>query len=234
MVAPAPTLPTLNAALNAASALLLMAGFGFIKAKRTAAHRGCMLAAFACSTLFLISYLTYHAQVGSVRFPGQGPVRPLYFAILGTHTVLAAAIVLMALRTLWLAARGRYETHRRWARVTLPLWLYVSVTGVVIYWLLYRSPWGVGVLERLSAPRVSRVASATGPAPRNDDDGVPPAVRRGGVTPAPARCRRHPLGWAGLAAPRGVARRSRPAVGTPRSSRLARLARPAQRGHARC
>jgi len=143
VVIPVHALPTVNATLNAASALLLLAGFGFIKTKRVAAHRLCMLTAFACSTLFLVSYLTYHAQVGSVRFPGQGPVRPVYFTILTTHTILAIVIVPLALRTFWLAARGRYELHRRWARVTLPLWLYVSVTGVVIYWLLYRSPWGV-------------------------------------------------------------------------------------------
>lgn len=143
MVVPVHALPAVNATLNAASALLLIAGFICIKARRIAAHRAAMLTAVACSTLFLISYLTYHAQVGSVRFPGQGPVRPVYFTILGTHTVLAAAIVPLVLRTLWLAARGRYETHRRWARVTLPLWLYVSVTGVIIYWMLYRSPWGV-------------------------------------------------------------------------------------------
>ncbi|MBI4227917.1 MAG: DUF420 domain-containing protein [Candidatus Omnitrophica bacterium] len=136
-------LPVVNASLNAASALLLLAGFGFIKAKRVAAHRAAMLAAFACSALFLISYLTYHAQVGSVRFPGHGPVRPIYFAILMTHTVLAAVIVPLALRTLWLAARNQFAAHRRIARVTLPLWLYVSVTGVVIYWMLYRSPWGI-------------------------------------------------------------------------------------------
>ena len=140
---PVHALPTVNATLNAASALLLTAGFGCIKAKRVAAHRACMVTAFACSTLFLVSYLTYHAQVGSVRFPGQGVVRPVYFAILTTHTLLAIVIVPLALRTLFLAATNRIEAHRRIARVTLPLWLYVSVTGVVIYWMVYRSPWGV-------------------------------------------------------------------------------------------
>lgn len=143
MVVPVHALPTVNATLNAASAFLLLVGFCCIKAKRIAAHRAAMLTAFACSTLFLVSYLTYHAQVGSVRFPGHGPVRPLYFTILTTHTILAVVIVPLALRTLWLAARNRLEAHRRLARVTLPLWLYVSVTGVVIYWMLYRSPWGV-------------------------------------------------------------------------------------------
>lgn len=135
--------PTLNAALNAASAILLTAGFGFIRRRWVAAHRAAMLAAFACSTIFLISYLGYHAQVGSVRFPGQGWIRPVYCLLLISHTTLAVVIVPLALRTLWLAARRAFEAHRRIARVTLPLWLYVSVTGVLVYWLLYRSPWGV-------------------------------------------------------------------------------------------
>jgi len=97
-----------------------------------------MLSAFASSTLFLVSYLAYHFQVGSVSFQGRGWVRPLYFSILISHTVLAVAVVPMALRTLFLAARERFEEHRWWARRTLPLWLYVSLTGVVVYWMLYR------------------------------------------------------------------------------------------------
>jgi len=136
-------LPALNATLNATSAVLLAVGYGCIKAQRIAAHRAVMSTAFVVSTLFLISYLTYHAQVGSVRFPGQGWIRPVYFTILTTHTVLAVVIVPLALRTLYLAARARFDAHRAIARVTLPLWMYVSVTGVVIYWLLYRSPWRV-------------------------------------------------------------------------------------------
>ena len=136
-------LPAVNASLNAASAVCLIAGFRLIKTKRIAAHRATMLVALACSTLFLISYLTYHAQVGSVRFPGHGPMRALYLTILATHTVLAVVIVPLVARTVWLAAWRRDEAHRRIARVTLPLWLYVSVTGVVIYWMLYRSPWGI-------------------------------------------------------------------------------------------
>lgn len=136
-------LPALNAGLNATSAVLLLVGWRFIAVKRVAAHTIAMLAAFAVSTAFLISYLTYHAQVGSVRFPGHGWIRPVYFTLLISHTILAIVIVPLVLRTLYLAGRRQYEAHRRIARVTLPLWLYVSVTGVVIYWLLYRSPWGV-------------------------------------------------------------------------------------------
>ena len=145
MVIPVHALPAVNALLNGTSAVLLTLGFGLIKAKQVTAHRVAMVAAFGTSMLFLISYLTYHAQVGSVRFPGQGWVRPVYFTVLTTHTVLAVVIVPLALRTLYLAARQRFDAHRRIARVTLPIWLYVSVTGVVIYWLLYRSPWGVQV-----------------------------------------------------------------------------------------
>ena len=150
-------LPTVNATLNAASAVLLLTGFVCIRFRRVAAvsgngatarwpvaaHRAAMVGAFLCSTLFLVSYLMYHAQVGSVRFPGQGWIRFAYLGVLLTHTVLAVLIVPMALRTLYLAVRGQYVQHRMIARWTLPVWLYVSVTGVLIYWLLYRSPWGV-------------------------------------------------------------------------------------------
>jgi uncharacterized membrane protein YozB (DUF420 family) len=131
-------LPAANALLNALSAMLLLAGYLLIRAHRTAAHRIAMLGAVASSTLFLASYLYYHAHVGSVRFTGQGPLRTVYFFILGTHTVLAAAIVPLVLVTLQRALRGRFDRHRRIARITLPLWAYVSVTGVVIYWMLYR------------------------------------------------------------------------------------------------
>lgn len=102
-----------------------------------AAHRACMMAAFACSTAFLVSYLAYHARVGSVRFAGEGWIRPVYFGLLLSHTVLAAVIVPMVLMTLWRGLRGNYERHRWIARWTLPLWLYVSITGVLIYFLLY-------------------------------------------------------------------------------------------------
>lgn len=131
-------LPTLNAALNATSALLLTAGYLLIRTGRREAHRAVMLAAVACSALFLTSYLVYHYHVGSVRFRGQGTLRAVYLSILASHTVLAVAIVPLVLITLTRALRGRYDRHRRIARITLPLWAYVSVTGVVVYWMLYR------------------------------------------------------------------------------------------------
>ena len=131
-------LPALNATLNATSAVLLAAGWILIKRGRIQAHRNVLLAACATSVLFLISYLIYHAQVGSVRFTKQGPIRMVYFTILLTHTVLAAAIVPMVLITLSRGLRARYDTHRRIARWTMPLWLYVSVTGVIVYVMLYR------------------------------------------------------------------------------------------------
>jgi uncharacterized membrane protein YozB (DUF420 family) len=131
-------LPALNALLNATSAVLLFVGWRLIRHGRREAHRRAMLAAVACSTLFLVSYLVYHAQVGSVRFQGQGPIRAVYFTVLVTHTVLATAIVPLVLMTLVRALQARFDRHRRLARVTLPLWGYVSVTGVVIYVMLYR------------------------------------------------------------------------------------------------
>lgn len=135
-------LPTLNACLNATSAVLLVLGWILIRSGRRAAHRRVMIAAFTCSTLFLVSYLAYHAQVGSVRFPGTGGARTLYLGILLTHTILAAAVAPMAVVTFSLAWRGRFEKHRRLARFTLPIWLYVSVTGVVVYVMLYQMKWG--------------------------------------------------------------------------------------------
>lgn len=134
-------LPTLNAALNAASALLLAAAYHAIRRREIERHRRLMLSAVFTSVIFLVSYLVYHAQVGSVRFTGQGWVRPVYFTILITHTVLAAAIVPMVARTLYLALKGRFAEHRRAARWTFPAWAYVSVTGVVIYVMLYRLRW---------------------------------------------------------------------------------------------
>jgi uncharacterized membrane protein YozB (DUF420 family) len=131
-------LPALNAFLNASSALLLATGYALIRRGRRDAHKRVMLAALASSALFLTSYVVYHAQVGSVRFRGQGAVRTVYFTILLTHTVLAVAIVPLVATTLVPALRGRFDRHRRLARITLPLWAYVSVTGVVIYWMLYR------------------------------------------------------------------------------------------------
>jgi putative membrane protein len=134
-------LPTLNAALNAVSAVLLAAAYHAIRRKEIERHRRLMLTAVATSAAFLVSYLVYHAQVGSVRFQGQGAVRPVYFAILVTHTILAVVIVPMILRTLFLAWKKRFPEHRRLARWTFPLWVYVSVTGVVIYVMLYRVRW---------------------------------------------------------------------------------------------
>ena len=130
-------LPTLNAGLNATSAVFLLLGYRFIRRRRVAAHRACMLAAFAASSLFLISYLAYHFQVGSVRFTGTGGLRSVYLTILASHTLLAALVPPLAIITLWRAMRARFDRHRRIARWTLPIWLYVSVSGVVVYWMLY-------------------------------------------------------------------------------------------------
>jgi putative membrane protein len=130
-------LPDVNAALNSLSAVFLLAGYRFIRLKNQQAHRRCMLAAFSCSMLFLISYLVYHYQVGSVSFKGQGWIRPVYFTILITHTILATAVLPLALITLIRALRERFDAHRRIARWTLPIWAYVSVTGVIVYGMLY-------------------------------------------------------------------------------------------------
>lgn len=131
------SLPAVNATLNATTTVLLIIGRTLIAKKLVQWHRRVMLAAVTTSALFLVSYLTYHAQAGSVRFQGQGWVRPVYFTILLTHTVLAAAIVPLVLVTLARGLRGNFERHRAIARWTYPLWLYVSVTGVVIYVMLY-------------------------------------------------------------------------------------------------
>jgi uncharacterized membrane protein YozB (DUF420 family) len=130
-------LPALNAILNSTSAVLIVIGYFLIRARRVEAHRKTMLAAFTTSTLFLISYLVYHAQVGSVRFQGTGAIRTVYFTILLTHTVLAAVVAPMVIVTLFRGLKGRFEKHRRLARITLPVWLYVSATGVVVYGMLY-------------------------------------------------------------------------------------------------
>jgi len=132
-----PFAPTLNAILNASCAAFLLAGYLFIRRRRIQAHKTCMLLAFACSAVFLVSYVIYHLQVGSVGFQGQGWIRPVYFTLLGTHTVLAVVIVPLVLVTLARALGGNFERHRRIARWTLPLWLYVSATGVIVYFLLY-------------------------------------------------------------------------------------------------
>jgi uncharacterized membrane protein YozB (DUF420 family) len=131
-------LPTVNATLNAIAGLFLLAGFVLIRRRRIQAHRNAMLGAFASSTLFLISYLIYHAQVGSRPFTGQGVIRYAYFTILISHVILATAILPMAISTLSRGLRGRYEDHRRIAKRTFPIWMYVSVTGVIVYVMLYR------------------------------------------------------------------------------------------------
>jgi uncharacterized membrane protein YozB (DUF420 family) len=134
-------LPALNAALNSLAAILLVTAWVLIRRRRPIAHRNVMIAALVCSTLFLTSYLIYHFQVRSVPFQGTGPVRALYFTILLTHTILAACVPFLAGITVWRAYRRRYDRHVRIARWTLPIWLYVSVTGVVIYWMLYQMTW---------------------------------------------------------------------------------------------
>ena len=130
-------LPTLNALLNSTSAILLLTGYVFIKKGNRAAHKRCMIATFSVSILFLISYLTYHAYHGTTRFLGEGWIRPVYFTILGTHTILAALIVPLAIITLRRGLKDMIPQHKVIARWTLPIWLYVSVTGVVVYLMLY-------------------------------------------------------------------------------------------------
>jgi len=130
--------PAINATLNGASAVLILTGRGLIKRGKIAAHRACMIAAVVASCLFLVCYLYYHAHAGVIHFQGQGLVRPVYFSILITHTILAAVIVPLVIITLARAWRGRFDRHRALSRWTFPVWLYVSITGVVIYFLLYR------------------------------------------------------------------------------------------------
>jgi putative membrane protein len=134
-------LPAVNAMLNGLSGILLVIGYLLIRARRIEQHRRVMLAAFVTSSLFLTSYLVYHAQVGSVRFPRQGLVRPLYYTILVTHVTLAVVTLPLAIVTLSRALKARYSKHRAIARWTLPIWLYVSVTGVLVYVLLYQPTW---------------------------------------------------------------------------------------------
>ncbi len=131
-------LPAINAALNGTCAVLLVWGYTLIRRGKVAIHRKVMISAFVVSCIFLACYLTYHFNVGSVPFQGQGPIRVVYFSILLTHTVLAATVPILAGLSLWRGLTGNYDRHRRVARWTLPIWLYVSVTGVIIYWMLYR------------------------------------------------------------------------------------------------
>ena len=132
-----PVLPSVNAVLNATAAVLLVWGYTLIRRKRIAQHRKVMQTAFVVSCLFLVCYLVYHYQVGTVRFPKTGAIKTLYLSILGTHTLLAAAVPVLAIITLRRGLSARYDKHRRIARWTLPIWLYVSVTGVVVYLMLY-------------------------------------------------------------------------------------------------
>jgi len=134
-------LPAVNASLNALSGVLLLTGYALIRARRIGQHRWCMIAAFVTSSAFLVCYVVYHAQVGSVPFERQGFVRPLYFTILVTHVTLAATVPPLALVTLSRGLKGRYAQHVRIARWTFPIWLYVSVTGVLVYVLLYQPTW---------------------------------------------------------------------------------------------
>jgi putative membrane protein len=158
---PLEDLPALNATLNATSAVLLAGGWLAIRRRAVHVHRACMVAAFVTSVVFLASYLTYHLQVGTTRFAAQGWIRPVYFSLLGTHTVLAALIPPLAIVTLSRAARGRFAAHARLARWTLPTWFYVSVTGVVIYLLLYHLPGArYPVARRASDVVAAKVASA--------------------------------------------------------------------------
>ena len=137
-MSPFTSLPSVNAALNATSAVLLAFGYFFIRSGRIQAHRRCMLAALTTSALFLTSYLVYHYHVGSVPFSGRGWIRGVYFTILITHTILAVVIVPLVLVTVVRALKANFPRHRAIARWTLPLWFYVSVTGVIVYWMLYR------------------------------------------------------------------------------------------------
>lgn len=131
------SLAGVNACLNATATVLLLAGYRFMRRGEIERHRNCMLAAFGVSIAFLVSYLIYHAKVGSVPFQGQGWVRPVYFMILITHVTLAAVVPVIALITLVHGLRKRFDRHRRIARWTFPIWLYVSITGVIIYVMLY-------------------------------------------------------------------------------------------------
>ena len=134
-------LPAVNATLNGISGILLVIAYALIRARRIEQHRKVMIAAFTASSLFLVCYVVYHAQVGSVRFTRQGFVRPIYFTILVTHVMLAAVVLPMAIITLTRGLKGRYAQHRRIARWTFPIWLYVSITGVLVFVLLYQPGW---------------------------------------------------------------------------------------------
>ena len=155
------SLAPLNAILNSIAGVLLLAGFVFIRRKMVRAHRACMLGAFGASIAFLISYLVYHYHVGDVRFGGQGAIRPIYFTILITHVTLAAVIVPLVIITLQRALGGRFEKHRRIARWTWPLWMYVSVTGVIVYLMVYRLYPPAPAIAAAAHERPAAIADAT-------------------------------------------------------------------------
>ncbi len=152
---PLSELPAINASLNAACTVLLLTGYSFIRAGKILFHRICMVAAFFCSMIFLGFYLYFHFHAGIIRFGGQGWIRPVYFTLLTTHTILAVTTVPLAIITLGYALSERFSSHRKIAHWTLPIWLYVSVTGVIVYWLLYvaytpiGAPWLPGTLQWL-------------------------------------------------------------------------------------
>lgn len=137
-------LATVNAVLNATATVLLLAGYALIKQRRETAHKWVMITAFGVSIAFLACYLAYHAQVGSVKFQGTGPIQPVYYGILLSHVLLAAAVPVLAILTIRSGLRDNRARHRRLARWTYPIWLYVSITGVVIYWMLYHLYPGAG------------------------------------------------------------------------------------------
>ncbi|MHC5111822.1 MAG: DUF420 domain-containing protein [Planctomycetota bacterium] len=130
-------LPLVNASLNALACCLLLAGWLMIRTGRRVGHKRCMVAAFSVSILFLVSYLTYRFLGEEKRFGGTGWIRPVYFFVLITHVILAATVPFLASWTLWLGLSGRFDRHRRWARITFPIWVYVSVTGVLVYLMLF-------------------------------------------------------------------------------------------------
>ena len=132
------SLPAINASLNALSAVILITGYALIRNRHRTAHQYAMVSAFAVSVVVLVCYLVYHYQVGSVRFPRTGAIRTVYLSILLTHTILAATVPVLSILTLTRAFQRRFPAHRRIARWTFPIWLYVSLTGVVVYWMLYR------------------------------------------------------------------------------------------------
>ena len=130
-------LPAVNASLNALATILLIYGYTLIRQGKREQHKRVMLSAFAVSIIFLICYLVYHAEVGSVPYQGQGAIRIVYFTILISHVVLAAIVPVLAIMTLWRAFQERFDKHRKIAKITLPIWLYVSITGVIVYLMLY-------------------------------------------------------------------------------------------------